>query len=199
VALAQGPSHPLGADVAYLPDVPRWRPLINWALVIPHNIWLGLLTIGAFVVAFLGWFAIVFTGRMPETWSDYSVGVLRYHWRVNCYLFGWTDVYPSFTPVGGHVDPADYPAVLYCARPVERNRLSVALRVILAIPHYIALYLVGIAAFAVLVAAWFAVVITGRWPEGMRAFAVGFVRWQMRFTAYVLLVCDAYPPFSLES
>ena len=193
-----GPSYPLGADVASLPRVERWRPLVNWLLVIPHWIWLALLGLGAEFVALLSWFAILFTGRLSESWSDYQVGVLRYQWRVTCYLYAWTNVYPSFTPVGGHIDPGDYPAVLYCARPVERNRVTVFFRLVLAIPHAIVLELVGIVAFFVFAIAWFAVLFTGRWPEGLRRFAIGFVRWQLRYSAYVFLVCDEYPPFSLE-
>lgn len=193
-----GPRYPLGADVASLPTVERWRPLVNWALVIPHEIWLGILTLGAWFLAIPSWFVIMFTGRMPERWSDYTVGVLRYHWRVMCYLYAWTNLYPSFTPVPGHIDPGNYPAVLYCARAVERNRLTVFFRSLLAIPHTIALYFVGIAGGVVGIIAWFAVLITGRWPEGMRDFLIGYIRWQMRYTAYVFLVCDEYPPFSLE-
>lgn len=198
MVLAQGPSHPLGAEVAPVPEVERWRPLVNWALVIPHSIWLWLLSLGSLVLAFLGWFSVLFTGTMPPTWSDYMVGVLRYQWRVTCYLYGWANLYPSFTPAAGHLDPGDYPAVLYCARPPERNRLTVFFRPILAIPHFVALELVGIAAAVVLILGWFAVLFTGRWPEGMRSFAIGYSRWQMRLSAYVLLVCDEYPPFSLE-
>lgn len=193
-----GPKYPLGADVASLPRVERWRPLLNWALVIPHEIWLLLLGLGAMFVAILSWFAILFTGRMPETWSDYVVGVMRYQWRVTCYLYAWTNVYPSFTPVAGHIDPGDYPAVLYCARAVQRNRVTVFFRAVMAVPQIIALYVVGIAANIVMVIAWFAVLFTGRWPEGMRDFAIGYTRWQTRLSAYMLLVCDEYPPFSLE-
>lgn len=193
-----GPRYPLGADVASLPVVERWRPLLNWILVIPHAAWLWLLTLGMWFVAILSWFAILFTGRMPETWSDYVMGVLRYQWRVGCYLYAWTNVYPNFTPPAGHIDPGDYPAVLYCARAVERNRVTVFFRAIMVIPHYIVLGILGLAAFAVGVAAWFAVLITGRWPEGMRDFLIGYTRWQSRYSAYLFLVCDEYPPFSLE-
>ena len=193
-----GPRYPLGADAADLPAVQRWRPLVNWVLGIPHDVWLGRLTLGAWFVSIISWFVILFTGRMPESWSDYVVGVLRYQWRVACFLYAWTDVYPDFNPVAGHIDPGDCPAVLYCARAVERNRVTVFFRSLLAIPQLVAVYFVGIAAGLVLVIAWFAVLITGRWPQGMRDFAVGFVRWQMRLNAYLLLVCDEYPPFSLE-
>jgi hypothetical protein len=193
-----GPRYPLGAEVASLPRVERWRPLANWALVIPHQVWLGLLTFGAGLVAIVSWFAIVFTGRMPETWSDYVMGVLRYQWRLVCYLYAWTDVYPSFTPVAGHIDPGDYPAVLYSARAVERNRVTAFFRAIMCVPQLVALCAVGVAAGVVLVIGWFAVLITGRWPESIRVFAVGCARWQVRVGAYLFLVSDEYPPFSLE-
>lgn len=192
------PRYPLGAEVADLPVVERWRPLVNWALVIPHHIWLGLLTLGSWFVSIISWFTIIFTGRMPDTWSDYLVGVLRYQWRVTCYLYAWTNLYPSFNPVAGHIDPGDYPAVLYCARAVDRNRVTVFFRAVLAVPQFIAVYFVGFVAGIVLLIAWFAVLVTGRWPEGMRDFAIGFVRWQIRLSAYLMLVSDAYPPFSLE-
>lgn len=184
--------------MADLPTVERWRPLLNWALVIPHQVWLGLLTLGTWFVSIIAWFTILFTGRMPDTWSDYVVGVLRYQWRVICYLYAWTNLYPGFNPPAGHVDPGDYPAVLYCARALERDRLTVFFRAVLAIPHLVVLNFVGVAAGVVMLIAWFAVLITGRWPQGLREFAIGYARWHMRFNAYLLLVCDEYPPFSLE-
>lgn len=193
-----GPRYPLGAQVADLPTVERWRPLLNWALVIPHQVWLGLLTLGTWFVSIIAWFTILFTGRMPDTWSDYVVGVLRYQWRVICYLYAWTNLYPGFNPPAGHVDPGDYPAVLYCARALERDRLTVFFRAVLAIPHLVVLYFVGVAAGVVMLIAWFAVLITGRWPQGLREFAIGYARWHIRLNAYLLLVCDEYPPFSLE-
>jgi hypothetical protein len=188
-------SYPLGIDVTSPPEVERWRPLVNWLLVIPHQLWLLVLTLGANVLAFLGWFVILFTGRLPDSWSDFIAGVLRYEWRILAYLYAWTVEYPTFNPVPGHIDPGDYPAVLWCARAVERNRLTVLLRAILAIPQLVVLYLYGIAASAVLIVAWFAVLFTGRWPEGMRSFVIGYFRWQLRVYAYLYLLTDVYPPF----
>jgi hypothetical protein len=185
----------LGIDVTSPQTVERWRPLVNWLLVIPHLIWLSILFLGAEVLMFLGWFSILFTGRMPDSWSDFIVGVLRYNWRVTAYLYAWTVEYPSFSPVSGHVDPGDYPAVLWCARAVERNRLTTFFRALLVIPHFIVLYLFAIVTGVVLLVAWFAVLFTGRWPEGMRNFALGFFRWRERVAGYYCLVTDVYPPF----
>jgi hypothetical protein len=69
---------------------------------------------------------------------------------------------------------------------------------LLAIPHFIVLTFLGIAAFVVEIIAFFAVIFTGRWPAGMRDFVVGVVRWSTRVNAYVLFLTDEYPPFSLR-
>lgn len=188
-------SYPLGLDVTSPPTVERWRPLLNWLLVIPHELWLAVLMLGAEVLAFLGWFAILFTGRMPDSWTDFITGVLRYEWRITSYLYAWTVQYPSFSPVSGHIDPGDYPAVLWCARAIERNRLTTFFRVLLAIPHLIVLYFFGIVSAVVGLAAWLVVLFTGRWPDGMRSFLIGFFRWQIRVRGYLDLLTDVYPPF----
>src|SRR6476620_7307709 len=69
---------------------------------------------------------------------------------------------------------------------------------LLAIPHYIVLSLPGIAAVVVVVIGFFAVLFTGKWPEGMRDFVVGYARWYTRVYAYILFLTDEYPPFSLQ-
>jgi uncharacterized protein DUF4389 len=188
-------SYPLGLAVGSPATVERWRPLVNWVLVIPHEVWAFVLLLGAEILAFLGWFSILFTGRLPDSWSDYTVGVLRYQWRIASYLYAWTLEYPTFSPVPGHIDPGDNPATLWCARAIERNRLTTFFRGLLVIPHLIVLSLFGIVASLALIAAWFAVLFTGRWPDGLKQFVLGFFRWQFRVTAYYLLLTDVYPPF----
>ena len=89
-------SYPLSSEVACAERVARWRPLVNWILVIPLYLWLIVLEYGAAVVSLAGWFAIVFTGRLPERLGDYLVAVLRYQWRVVAFLYGLTADYPGF-------------------------------------------------------------------------------------------------------
>src|SRR5205085_8212917 len=79
-----------------------------------------------------------------------------------------------------------------------RNRLTVGFRLILAIPQLIVLVFLGIAAFFVYIAAFFAVLFTGRWPRGMRDFELGVMRWWLRVDAYISLLTDQYPPFALK-
>lgn len=83
--------------------------------------------------------------------------------------------------------------------PTTQRRWTVALRFILAIPHFLWIGLVGIAAFFVALAAWFAALFTGRVPNGMARFLSNFVQYQARVYGYTyLLLSDQYPPFALE-
>jgi Domain of unknown function (DUF4389) len=69
---------------------------------------------------------------------------------------------------------------------------------VLAIPHYIVLFFLWIAAIVVVIIAWFAILFTGRYPRGMFDFVQGVIRWGVRVVAYAfVLVTDRYPPFSL--
>jgi hypothetical protein len=191
-------SYPLNAEVVCAKRVARWRPLVNWVLVIPLCLWLAALQYGAAVVSLAGWFAIVFTGRLPERLGDYLVAVLRYQWRVVAFLYGLTTSYPGFPVVAGYVDPGDYPAVLYSARPVARRRVTVVFRAVLVIPQLVILYFVSLAALAVLVIGWFAVLLLGRWPRGLQSFVIGWMRWNFRVSGYWWLIVDEYPPFGFQ-
>jgi len=91
----------------------------------------------------------------------------------------------------------EYPARLEVDYPEELNRWLPLVKWLLAIPHYFALFFVGIGAFVVVIVSFFAVLFTGRWPRGMFDYLVGTFRWGYRVAAYVHLMTDAYPPFSL--
>jgi len=100
------------------------------------------------------------------------------------------------------LDPAGPPSPPYAARfeisyPDELNRWLPLVKWLLAFPHYFALFFVAIGAFVVLIYAFFAVLFTGRWPRGAFEYLVGTLRWAYRLVAYVHLMTDRYPPFSL--
>jgi hypothetical protein len=78
----------------------------------------------------------------------------------------------------------------------RRSRLTTFLRYLLAIPHFFFAFFYEIAFFVVLVLAWFALLITGTWPDSLYSFAGGFLRYLARLTAYLSLGVDAYPPFT---
>jgi Domain of unknown function (DUF4389) len=84
--------------------------------------------------------------------------------------------------------------------PQELNRWLPLIKWFLAIPHFVVLFFLGIAAFVAVVVAWFAILFTGRYPRGIFDFVEGVIRWSNRVTGYALiLVTDRYPPFRLGS
>jgi Domain of unknown function (DUF4389) len=88
-----------------------------------------------------------------------------------------------------------YPVTFHVDYVEQRSRLTAFFRLILAIPLFIWAYIFEILAFVVVVVAWFAIVITGRYPKGMYDFVASFTRFLATLTAYAALLCDPYPGF----
>jgi len=152
----------------------------------------GALGAVAVVAAMISWFAILFTGQHPEGLRSLAGFYLRWRVRAVAYTALLRDEYPPF-------DEGSYPAELRL-EPTggERDRLTVAFRIILAIPHLLIVWVLGVAWALSTLIAWFAILFTGRYPEPLYGFAVGVLRWNVRVEAYLLLLHDEYPPFSLE-
>ena len=91
-----------------------------------------------------------------------------------------------------------YPVRLEASRQAEYNRFLPLIKWLIALPHYIVLLFLGIGALFAVLIAFFAVLITGRYPRGLWDYVTGVHRWAMRVVAYVFLLADEYPPFSLE-
>jgi Domain of unknown function (DUF4389) len=183
------------------PDrVANWRPLVNWFLAIPHLLVASALRYVAQVLAVVCWFIILFTGRLPTEMANVQVMYLRYYVRAVVFAGFLREEYPPFAFALTPSDPGGDPGVHVDVVPQleQRNRVSVGFRLILAIPQLIMLALLVIAAWVVLVIAFFAVLFTGRWPAGLRHFTLGVVRWWLRVEAYLLLLTDEYPPFTLD-
>ncbi len=178
----------------------NWRAIANWILAIPHFVVLYVLGIVSEVVALISWFVIVFTGKLPDGMANIQAMYLRYWMRTSLYAGFLMDEYPPFTFATTPADPGDYPRLRVDFQPEleNRNRVTAAFRIFLVLPHFIVLAVLGIAAWVAWVIAFFAVLFTGKWPEGLRNFVLGVVRWSLRVQAYFLLLTDVYPPFSLE-
>ena len=152
----------------------------------------GLLGSIAFVLAVFSWFTIVLAGRHAAAIRGYAGFYLRWRVRALSYLMLFQDQYPPF-------GDALYPAALTFDEPPAgpRDRVSVGFRLFLGLPHFIALFFISCAWWMTTVVAWFAILIVGRYPEWLYTFGVGALRWLIRVEAYMLLLVDDYPPFSL--
>ena len=147
---------------------------------------------GAAAVLVLGpLLMILFRQKYPRWWYDWNLEVMRFENRIAAYLALMNDRYPSTDEHQSvHLDFA-YPDAQH-----DLNRWLPLVKWLLAIPHYIVLFFLWLAALVCIVIAWFAIVFTGRYPRGVFDFVEGVMRWNNRVIGYaVTLVTDRYPPF----
>ena len=137
---------------------------------------------------------ILFRKKYPRWWFDWNLELMRFVNRIDVYLALMDDTYPSTDEQQSvHLD-FPYPDV-----EADLTRGMPLVKWFLAIPHYIVLFFLGIAAFFAVVFAWFAILFTGRYPRGLFGFVEGVCRWHNRVYAYAFaLVTDRYPPFRLK-
>ncbi|MBO0686263.1 MAG: DUF4389 domain-containing protein [Candidatus Dormibacteraeota bacterium] len=156
----------------------------------------GTVVVAAGGLLFLGpLLMILFRQKYPRWWFDWNLQLLRFSNRVVAYLALMDDRYPSTDEQQSvHLD-FPYP-------DVERdlNRWLPLVKWFLAIPHYIVLFFLDIAAVVVVIVVWFAILINGTYPRSLFDFVQGVIRWHNRVAAYALiLVTDEYPPFRLTA
>jgi Domain of unknown function (DUF4389) len=136
---------------------------------------------------------IVFRQKYPRWWFDWNLELSRFSSRVGAYLGLMDDRYPSVDETQSvHLD-IDYPDAAN-----DLNRWFPLVKWLLAIPHYVVLLFLTIAAIFAVLGAWFAILFTGRYPRGLFTFIEGVMRWHNRVYGYAfLLITDRYPPFKL--
>jgi hypothetical protein len=136
---------------------------------------------------------IVFRQRYPRWWFDWNQQLLRFSNRVGVYLALMDDHYPSSDEQQAVHLEFDYPDASR-----DLNRWLPLVKWLLAIPHYVVLFFLYIGALFAVIVAWFAILLSGRYPRAIFDYLQGVGRWHNRVVAYALiLVTDEYPPFRL--
>ena len=189
-------SYPVQFDVDY-PDRPLNRLTTFFRLIVVIPIGIVLVSVSGQAAGGLLFLPvlllILFRRKYPRWWFDWNLELLRFGNRVSTYIALLRDEYPSTDEQQAvHLD------IRYPDAERELNRWLPLVKWLLAIPHYIVLFVLSIVTLFVIIISWFAILFTGRYPHALFDFVVGFFRWQNRVTAYaILLVTDTYPPFRL--
>jgi hypothetical protein len=152
----------------------------------------GLLGSAAYLLAIVNWFSLLINGTDLKGVRDFQLYYLRWRTRALAYMALFVDAYPPF-------GDGTYPVSIEVADPpAMRDRATIAVRLLLAVPHLVMLSFLLIAWLVTTVIAWFAIVFTGSYPVALSTFGAGAMRWMLRVEAYLLLLVDDYPPFALD-
>jgi hypothetical protein len=192
--------YPAQLDFQGTRQIARWRPLVQWLLAIPQLFIAYALSMLRAVLILISFCTVVFTRHIPRTLFDAIAMTFRYEWRATSYALFLHDDYPpyDFQPTAID-DGADPHTLVTFAYPGQLSRWQPLVKWLLAVPHYLVLAALGVAAIVVVIAGFFAVVFSGEYPQGLRDFLVGVYRYNLRVQAYAGLLTDRYPPFSLQA
>jgi hypothetical protein len=185
------PRHPVAVDVVDGLARPRLLVLFRLPLCVPHLLWLTAWSAFALAAWLLGFLAALATGRMPRALHRFLAAYVRAWTHLGCFLCLVGRLFPGFTGREG-----GYPVDLRIAPPVKQRRLGVLLRLVLALPALVlsSAYL-GVL-FVVAVLGWFAALLLGRMPRGLRDLGVVALRYQAQVNAYVFFLTWRYPDSS---
>jgi len=189
---------PITMDLVAPLEVANWRVIGNPIMAIPHFLYLFVLGIVVNVITFLAWFAILFTGKYPESMFDFTAGVMRYQWRVSTFYFFMREPYPAFGTQGTLADPGGDPATFSITYPQNLSRGLIFIKWLLAIPAFLVLFVYILGVYVAMIVAFFTVLFTGKWPETWRAYTIRVMRYAFKVNAYYSLMTDVYPGFAVE-
>ena len=205
--------YPVQLSVDY-PDrkLSRWKTAFRLILAIPIFLLLGLvsggasrytgthgqttvISLGAGLLVLPPALMVLFRRKYPRWWFDWNLELMRFSTRVAIYWLLMDDRYPSTDEEQSvHLD------IAYPNAATDLNRWLPLVKWLLAIPHYIVLLFLYIGGFFAVIAAWFAILFTARYPRGLFTYFEGVLRWQNRVYAYALIMAtDKYPPFRLSA
>ncbi len=183
------PQYPLIYTLPYPARQSRWKAGLRLALALPELIALLLVYWLLYPLALASWLIIVLSGRLDRTIWGFSVAILRWVAAVLSYVTLLRDEYPG----AGR----GFPLRFEVAFPARRSRVRTLFRLVLILPQLFVVELLLTPLLVGVVIAWFAIVSSGQYPEGIWRLEAGFNRWILRVAAYGLLLRDDYPPYTL--
>jgi hypothetical protein len=175
------------------------RTFFGWLYIgLPHGFLLFFVGLWAAILGFISFWIILFTGRYPQSFFEFRVGLIRWQTRLNARLYNMADGYPAFGING--TDEATKVEIPY---PESLSRGLLLLRlffgvIYVLIPHGFVLFFIGIGGLVVLFIGWWAILFTGKLPLSLHNYLTGMMRWNTRVGLYMANMTDTYPPFSMD-
>ncbi|HEY5144050.1 MAG TPA: DUF4389 domain-containing protein [Solirubrobacteraceae bacterium] len=186
-------SHQPVFEMQYQEHQSRLTTFFRLIMMIPPAIVLGLWGIAVFFTVIIAWFALLITGRYPQSLYDFHASFVRYSTYVYAYGYLATDRFPGFSGA----DDIGYPVQLHLGPPLEEySRIKVLLRLILLIPVALIAYAMGIVAQVAAFVAWFVIVFTGKLPHGIHQMLHLGLSYVHRANPYYLLLTEDWPAFT---
>jgi hypothetical protein len=156
-------------------------------LAIPHFVWLTLWTIAALLAAIANWLVALFRGRSAEALHRFLAAYVRYTAHVTAFVTLVANPFPGFVGAPG------YPVDIVIGPPERQNRWITFFRTLLAIPSFFLSGALSAVLVVISILGWFAALVTGRMPTGLRNLGAYAVRYLAQTNAYWFIVTDAYP------
>ena len=173
----------------------RLTTFFRWATAIPSLVWLAIWSIALWVTVPISWFALLFTGRYPESLYELHASWARYATHTYGYAYLGTDHWPGFS---GSPD-VDHPVRLGIGPPLPAyDRLKVGLRLIFMIPVVLIAYAMNLVAQIAAFISWFAILFTGKQPRGVYSMLHLGLSYQQRALPYYLLLTEDWPSFTVD-
>ncbi len=163
---------------------------------LPHLFLMAFYGIWSSILTFIAFWSILFTGRYPQSFFEFQVGMQRWALRLNARIYNLADGYPSFGTDGTDEDTQfemDYPESLSRGMALIRALFGI---IYVILPHGFLLMFRSLATQVLTFLAFWAVLFTGKYPRSWFDFNVGTLRWNTRINLYMGYMTDTYPPFS---
>ena len=173
------------------------RVLFGWLYIfLPHFFILMFLGIWSSILSFIAFFSIMFTGRYPQSFFEFQVGLTRWSIRVHARYYNLSDGYPVFG-----IDSREEYTDFQMAYPESLSKSTALIKLLFGwlyctLPHTFIWLFRSFATTILCFIAFWVVLFTGEYPASWHKFNVGTIRWITRVNLYMGFMTDVYPPFS---
>lgn len=165
-------------------------------IILPHYFILIFVSIWSSILTFISFWVILFTGRYPQSFFEFQVGLYRWSLRLTARVYNMSDGYPAFG-----INATDEYTTFEMPYPERLSRGMAIVKLLFgviycALPHIFIWYFRFLWTLILMFLAWWAVLFTGKYPASWHHFNVGTIRWITRVNLYLGFMTDDYPPFS---